>query len=374
MDATTLIARLSHTDYSERRRAEEALVALGESAVLPLIDVVETQSFVPALRAASALSRLGDPRGVLAVARLLLNEVGSSRQDVILLLAQWNIAGGGDDPIAYELVALARKCTEAVSSQALAGLVSYGVSAIVSQEQLEGSLLQAIRKHSPGWSPPVQVAPTGSFRNLRDLSLLIQALRSPQHEQRNAATARLIELGTEAVPALIDALSIDSPLVRFRAAEALGKIGDSRAVEPLLKLSRGLSLDFDIQRIATEALQNLARKRMQTPEPDDVPALILLVRHLRFSQPDAADDAAVALTTLARRHPSPALRGALKWLRSFGFAITPTFNEAYTAIQEATRQWKDLPLTAAPPAKVDNLPLPATDEALLGQREGEKQQ
>ena len=374
MDSTSLLAQLGHPDYSERRRAEDALVTQGESAVLPLITVVETRPFVPALRAASALSRLGDTRGTLPVARLLLDEIGSARQDILLLLAQWNATGRGDDPVARELISLARDCTEAQSAQTLGGAVSYGLSAFVSQELLEGKLLQAIRKHSVGWTRRASVVGTGSFRNLCELSPLIQALRSPQHEQRNAATARLIELGSEAVPALLEALSHDSPLVRFRAAEALGKIGDSRAVEPLLKLASVLSLDFDVQHAATEALRNLARKRMQTPEPDDVPALILLVRHLRFSHPDAAYDAAVALTTLARRHPSPALRGALKWLRSFGLALTPTFKEAHRAIEEATKQWKDLPLTATAPEKEENLPLPATEEALLGQREGENQQ
>ena len=363
MDTTTLIARLSHTDYSERRRAEEALVARGEGAVLPLIEVVETQPAVPALRAAQALARLGDLRGLLPVARLLLREGNTLQGDIIPLLAQWRATTETIDPGGSDVITLARKCREETEIQFLAAAVSYGVSSLFSQEQREGKLRQKIQELSPGWTSPVFVASTGSFSRLTLTGIpeLIQALHSTRHEHREAATAKLVEFGSEAVPDLTAALALESPLVRYRATEALGKIGDSRAVEPLLRVSQ--SQDADIQSAANEALKTLARTLMQRPNPDDLASLILLVRHLRFSLPGAATDAAIALKTLARTHPTPALRGALKWLKSPWAPLPAAFKETRKAIEEATHPWKDLPLIAdAPPLVQESLPIPATTQ------------
>jgi len=63
---------------------------------------------------------------------------------------------------------------------------------------------------------------------------LIQML-SGDSESRKEARERLIELGAEAVPALIEATRDPNPWVRWEAVNALGYIGDPRAIPALVE-------------------------------------------------------------------------------------------------------------------------------------------
>lgn len=66
--------------------------------------------------------------------------------------------------------------------------------------------------------------------------LLIAALGDSAHPQHQSAFDELVALGPAAVPALNEALSPNRPwLTAYRAAEALGQIGDGRAAGPLLE-------------------------------------------------------------------------------------------------------------------------------------------
>lgn len=67
------------------------------------------------------------------------------------------------------------------------------------------------------------------------LALLMNALGDPTHPQHGGAVDELARLGDVAVPTLVDALSHSSSwLVSYRAAEALGQIGDGRATNALM--------------------------------------------------------------------------------------------------------------------------------------------
>ncbi len=64
----------------------------------------------------------------------------------------------------------------------------------------------------------------------------IELLKSGNPEERMCAAARLAEARVRAaVPALIEALDDKNQYVRSWAAGALGQIGDSRALQPLIK-------------------------------------------------------------------------------------------------------------------------------------------
>lgn len=68
---------------------------------------------------------------------------------------------------------------------------------------------------------------------------LLTALREARYVLRGRAADALGMIGdAAAVPALIEALGDEVDAVRGRAASALGKIGDSRATEPLLAMLR----------------------------------------------------------------------------------------------------------------------------------------
>ena len=63
----------------------------------------------------------------------------------------------------------------------------------------------------------------------------------------------LVNIGEPAVEMLINALKDKKCPIRSNAAEALGEIGDTRAVKPLIKALT--DEDSEIQKIATKALK-----------------------------------------------------------------------------------------------------------------------
>jgi HEAT repeat protein len=74
----------------------------------------------------------------------------------------------------------------------------------------------------------------GRIRHARAIESLINALKDKWSNFRQAAADALIMIGTPAVKSLIATLGYISLSVCHAAAEALGTIGDPRAVEPLI--------------------------------------------------------------------------------------------------------------------------------------------
>jgi hypothetical protein len=71
------------------------------------------------------------------------------------------------------------------------------------------------------------------------IAALIVALGDPSNSLHQHAVDDLVAIGDAAVPALNEALSANRPwLTSYRAAEALGQIGDGRAAGPLLEALR----------------------------------------------------------------------------------------------------------------------------------------
>lgn len=67
-----------------------------------------------------------------------------------------------------------------------------------------------------------------------DLQTLLARLSDPEKEVRAEAMHGLVRIGKPAVPACITLLQEDDWKVRYRAAEALGLIGDDGAYTPLI--------------------------------------------------------------------------------------------------------------------------------------------
>src|SRR5947208_8344555 len=68
---------------------------------------------------------------------------------------------------------------------------------------------------------------------MEDLARLIQDLERVEYGANRRAVRTLVAIGEPAVPHLCGALEQQNPIVRTWAAEALGKIGDARAVVSL---------------------------------------------------------------------------------------------------------------------------------------------
>jgi len=87
----------------------------------------------------------------------------------------------------------------------------------------------------------------------------IENLNSTSHDVREAAIDALVEIGKPAVESLVSALESMNKEVQISAARVLGKIGDARAIQPLIELLTE-SFDIDLMFEAAMALSSLDEK------------------------------------------------------------------------------------------------------------------
>jgi len=73
-----------------------------------------------------------------------------------------------------------------------------------------------------------------NYSENRDLQTLLSRLSDPDKTVRAGAMHGLVRIGKPAVPACIALLENDDWKVRYRAAEALGLLGDCEAYAPLI--------------------------------------------------------------------------------------------------------------------------------------------
>lgn len=357
-----LITRLSHTDYGTRRRATDDLVALGEEAVPALLEAVEGRSQLACVRAIAALGRIGSADAIPTLQTLLETE----RDETILM----ETAGAlhqirtvhADSPQARtgvsEALAAYDRRVEKANQNSRMTVLPLDSHVLLTRFQ-EQQRLAALAKPLPSSSGTLQQSiPT-------DLSALLRLLNTPDYATGKAVIEQLVQLGDAAVEPLLTA---ELPLLaRQRAAKVLGRIGDPRALNYLIQLYRHAfnesnNTDFDLTNAVSEALVELAAHLATEPTPDRIPALLTLIRELRTLHQTAAVTAAYGLTELATNHPGPELRQALPLLKGSLFQPVPlAFGRVRRAIEQATAQWKDLPLTAAAPLSNENLPRPTTE-------------
>jgi HEAT repeat protein len=142
---------------------------------------------------------------------------------------------------------------------------------------------------------------------------LLQALYDPEKGVRNLAMQALVDLGTPAVDPLLSLLSDHHWVIRYRAAEALGLIGDPRAIRPLVHL---LSDEKDhVRYMAAKGLGRIGG-------PEEIGSLIhALSDSNEFVRRSAAtalgavgrgdEDARTALHQAAEKEIDPAVRTAI---------------------------------------------------------------
>jgi HEAT repeat protein len=113
------------------------------------------------------------------------------------------------------------------------------------EETQVGQVLQSLSKATrqlttPAPNPNKRAVAQAANTALRErIGSLIAALGDPGHPLHHQAVDDLMAIGAPAVPALNDALNPNRPwLTAYRAAEALGQIGDGRAAGPLLDALR----------------------------------------------------------------------------------------------------------------------------------------
>ncbi|WP_309707044.1 HEAT repeat domain-containing protein [Armatimonas sp.] len=198
---------------------------------------------------------------------------------------------------------------------------------------------------------------------------LIGKLASQDYGVRLMALGRLVEASDAAVPQLLAALQHPNALVKACAACALAGIGAPQAVGALIALWEESPRDPS----RMEALTEFATKLAQSANPATIPALIELLPCYKKTMGEGSVAgreisriAAEGLRVLAYKAPTLTLRAALPALKRDMWHVSPDeFGEVRQVIEEATRPWKDLPVTASgPQMRAQELPLPADKPTL----------
>lgn len=310
-DLASLIEALKHKDRFVRRSATEELVQRGDTrAVEPLIGVLRDDDDFVRRKAAEALGKIGDASAVgplieamrdgnwhvrLVVTEALGNIKDRSTVESLIAALQddkwpvrwmaakalgklrdsravgplsealegkwpavWTVAEAlgqlQDDRAVESLVAALRDSDtdQYVQQAAVEALGHIG-------EPIQKPLIDVLQDGDEG-ARQRAIAALGQMRDARDLTPLIEALRSgPSYEVWQGAMEALVQLGEPAVKPLVAVLRGDEWMARRRAARALGRIEGIRAVKPLVE-ALGDRIR-SVRQAAAEALE-----RIDTPE------------------------------------------------------------------------------------------------------------
>lgn len=271
---------LEGSDHGSARSAAYHLGEAGQTrAIEPLRRALQSADEEVRFSAAQALANLGDPSGADCLALNLsdtetrraaatsLAAVADSRafEPLAAMLAnddEWDrgyAAQGlgrlGDKhaiPILVPLLADAKPFVRLSASSGLAMLGDLRAFDTI----LRGLWLSGLCSHEQ----IVAVDALGRCGDARAITELVRALHGAQRKARRPIAAALARLGPPAIDALVTDLSDTRPIVRLHASEALGRIGDRRAEQPLESIARN---DSD-QRVCAAAA--LARQLLTTPQ------------------------------------------------------------------------------------------------------------
>lgn len=244
-----LLECVKHQDYMALKAAAEALGDLGDPrAVQPLIDRAGSAYSGAHDSVVQALGKLGRPALQELLRRLKQDESGVCPDAVVAL-------GCIGDPRALEpLLGLLRSDNDLMRWGAAEALGKLGDARAVEP------LLRRLGDEHPGVRGAAAEA-LGNLGDARALAPLLGCLRDRSgHARQEAADAlvelnwspandgqrahyllakecwnALVSLGEPAVQPLIGSLNANEKDVRQEAAEALGKLGDARAIEPLTR-------------------------------------------------------------------------------------------------------------------------------------------
>ena len=274
----TLVLELVHEEDWRRMRATAACLSGGPRAVQALIHALQAGSSSLKAEAAAMLARVNDPQAGVPLVGLLRDEDEAVRKAGTSALE--HMAGVLDEATAAALVSLlyASKDEEirAAASQLL-GVIPNAIAPLcgmLTHQDPEAQIMAAkmLEQLLDPRSADAFINAMGqpaicaiAVRTLKKLSAVraridevFDTLRavedmSEREEARMSTVMNLLPIGRPSVEILIEYLEDDDWLVREAAADLLGKIGDARAVEPLMQRLR-LDRDTGVKELAMKSL------------------------------------------------------------------------------------------------------------------------
>lgn len=274
----TLISELVHEEDWRRMRATAACLKGGPKAVEALIHALDTGSLDLKMEAAGMLARMKDPTAGVPLVRLLKNEDASVRKAVAICLGQ--MAGVLDEAAASALVEALQELKDEEQREMIVELLGVIPHAILP--------LSAMLKHPDAQARVTAAAILEHLLDPRSADAFVDAMTDPavaetamsalkklrairdridqtfdrlrdvegageREEARMATVVDLLGVGRPSVEILIEYLQDEDWLVREAAADLLGKIGDVRAVEPLMERLK-TDKDTGVKELALKSL------------------------------------------------------------------------------------------------------------------------
>ena len=256
-------------DSHIREEAAEALVRIGKPAVEPLIQALKAEKTDARLSAAVALAKIGDARAEEHLIRALKDEYGGEREANALHELGDHLAAKAAFSSGTDALQLLIKTPEELDPR----------TKVMKKLWRARALIKVLKKFCE-WQAeseyPVDV--TEGRQDKVEQALikigetavepLTQSLKEGNWYFRSTIAEILGKIGDErAVEPLINELNelkvsrylFDKTLVRKKVAWALGEIGDERAVEPLIKALK--DEDGDVMEAAKKALEKIKAKK-----------------------------------------------------------------------------------------------------------------
>ena len=273
-----LIPELIHEEDWRRMRATSACLAGGPTAVSVLVGALESGSPTLKMEVAGMLARIKDPEAGVPLVRCLRDEDPSVQKAAVIALEQ--MAGILDVAAAGALVESLSELQDESQRQGvirLLGVIPTAIDPLTAMlkhpdETVRITSARILEHLLDPRSAEALLDAMGdpvlcelAVRTLKNLDAIrdrightMEALRevegsSEREEARMATVIDLLAIGRPGVEILIDYLEDDDWVVREAAADLLGKIGDVRAVEPLMKRLR-MDKDTGVKELAVKSL------------------------------------------------------------------------------------------------------------------------
>ena len=219
-----LIKVLKDKLWLVRKSAAKGLVNIGESCIPNLVKNLETDDENTKYWIATVLGKIGEP-ALPELIRILRESSKDLRMYAVMALGEFR-----DEKAIFPLINALADEAWPVRNSAANALKNFGSMALV-------PILKSLLSQNDDirfWARKVfeEIAP-------KDIPLLVELLTYSNDGELRYLVAYGVSIikCTEAIPALINALLNDNnDWVRKYAATALGKIGDEKAIDPLIRV------------------------------------------------------------------------------------------------------------------------------------------
>ena len=253
----TIISELDHEEDWRRMRATSTCMKGGPKAVEAIIQAIGQGTTHYKIEAIRMLARLGDPRAGIALAGVMKDDDEDVRQATLEALE--HMAGILDEATAAALLEHLQDDRIRDRITTLLGAIPTSIGPLSERlkdpdesirERAAEILAQLLDPRSADAfvdamaDPNLRDLATDTLRKLgaiRDrIEQLLDDLRDVEESElkegvRQETVIQMHRIGRPAVEILLEYLEDDDWIVREAAADTLGKIGDVRAVEPLMK-------------------------------------------------------------------------------------------------------------------------------------------